>query len=310
MTVNVLYADEPGNWPTWGTAIKAACKAAGLSVTLSETTNKPDAIDYIIYAPSSGLEDFSPFSNLKAVLSLWAGVDKIVSNPTIRCPITRMSDDGLKYGMIDYVVGHVMRYHLSSDVDVTARTWVQRAAPPLAHQRQIGILGCGALGQACGAALKTLGFKVQGWARTQKSDALFEVVSGQDGLAQILGASDYLVLLLPDTRQTQNIICADTIAMMKPGAVLINAGRGPSINDEDLITGLDAGRLEAATLDVFRTEPLPDDHPFWSHPKITVTPHIAATTRPETAATLIAENIRRAEAGEALRFEVNKDAGY
>ncbi len=312
MTLHLLYADTPENWENWTPAIAAACTNAGLDVQIHGLDADPSIIDYAIYAPSSGLRDFTPFTNLKAVLSLWAGVDTIVANETIACPIARMSDDGLKEGMVEYVTGHVLRHHLSMDLDIKNPHghWQKRPCPPLARNTTVGILGCGALGQACAKALQSLNFNVMGWARTPNPDLDFKVHAGPDGLKTILAQADHLVLLLPDTPATKDIINAATIAMMKPGATIINAGRGPSINDDDLIAGLNAGAVKSATLDVFRTEPLPDTHPFWAHEHVTVTPHIAAETRPETAALLIVENIQRMEAGRPLLFQVNRETGY
>lgn len=312
MTLHLLYADEPDNWDIWTPAITKSCADAGLDTQIHGLDADPRLIDYAIYAPSSGLRDFTPFSKLKAVLSLWAGVDTIVANETITCPIARMSDDGLKEGMVEYVTGHILRHHLSTDLDVmnAQGPWTKRKSPPLARNTTVGILGCGALGQACAQALQALNFTVLGWARSKKPALDFPVHAGDAGLKQVLGIADHLVLLLPDTPATKDIINSKTIAMMKPGVSIINAGRGPSINDQDLIAGLDAGTISAATLDVFRQEPLPGDHPFWAHNGVTVTPHIAAETRPETAALLIAQNIQRVETGKAPLFEVDRETGY
>lgn len=310
MTLQILYADEKGNWPIWSDPIASALDAAGLRADLFATTNHPEKVDYVIYAPSSGLSDFTPFTQLKAVLSLWAGVDQIVANQTITCPITRMSDDGLKEGMVEYVTGHVLHHHLGLDTDLGATTWVKRPAPPLARHRTVGILGFGALGRACGQALAQLGFGVLGWTRSARSDPEFEVMHGDDGLSRIMAMADHLVLLLPDTPQTKGVVRDQTIATMKPGVHIINAGRGPSVNEADLIAGIDRGVIAHATLDVFETESLADEHPFWSHAQVTVTPHIAAETRPETAAALIAQNIRRHEAGQDMAYVVDRAAGY
>ena len=216
---------------------------------------------------------------------MWAGVDTIAANQTISVPITRMSDDGLKEGMVEYVVGHVMRHHLGLDRHIVNpnNDWHQ-VCPPLARERTIGILGLGALGLSCGEALTALNFDVLGWSRQTKPHDTIRTHAGPDGLNEVLSQSDILVLLLPDTPQTRDIIRAETLAKAKTGVVIINAGRGPLIKDDDLMAAIQSGKVAHATLDVFRNEPLPKDHPFWANPAVTVTPHIAAETRPATAA--------------------------
>ncbi|MDA3888634.1 MAG: NAD(P)-dependent oxidoreductase, partial [Allgaiera sp.] len=135
-------------------------------------------------------------------------------------------------------------------------------------------------------------------------------LSGAAGLEQALRGAQIVVTLLPLTAETENLIDAGRLALLAPGAALINPGRGPLIDDDALIAALDRGQLDHATLDVFREEPLPPAHPFWAHPKVTVTPHIASETRPSTASRVIAENVRRGEAGEAFVHLVDRARGY
>jgi len=308
----VLYAGDAAEWPVYRAALNDALEARGVRARLVNRTEAPEKVDYIVYAPSSGLSDFTPFTGLKAVLSLWAGVEKIQNNPTLQVPLARMVDPGMSAGMAEYVLGHVMRHHLGMDADILNRTgpWQNRPAPPLAKDRPVGILGLGALGSAAAQRLSAQGFPVSGWARTQKNLPGIACHSGADGLQDVLERAQILVLLLPLTGETENILNAETLAMLPRGAVVINPGRGPLIDDEALLDALDSGQLSHATLDVFRTEPLPDDHPFWEHPRVTVTPHIASETRPQTAAQTIAENIRRGEAGEPFLHLVDRQRGY
>ena len=133
---------------------------------------------------------------------------------------------------------------------------------------------------------------------------------GDAGLRDVLARSDILVLLLPLTSATENVLNAKMLALMPRGAILLNPGRGPLIDDDALLAALGTGQIAQATLDVFRTEPLPADHPYWAHPQVTVTPHIASETRPQTASTVIAQNIRRAESGQPLLHLVDRSAGY
>ncbi len=310
MTLNILFAARPESWEEYQGPLHQAFSAAGLDVNLG-TDIPPDQVDYIVYAPNGPLTDFTPFTRLKAVLSLWAGVEKIVSNPTLKVPLTRMVDFGLRQGMMEWVTGHVLRYHLGMDAHINAApgTW-NPVAPPLAQNRRVTILGLGALGVACASALAQLGFAVGGWSRTPRTLPDIQTWHASDGLTQALARSDILVLLLPDTPHTENTLNADTLALLPKGAKLINPGRGPLIDDDALLDALNSGHIAHATLDVFRTEPLPADHPYWAHPNVTVTPHIASETRSDSSSQVIAENIQRNEAGTEMLHLVDLQRGY
>lgn len=311
LTVTVLFAAKSDSWADYAAPLRAAFAEAKVEADLV-TEAAPDAVDYIVYAPNSGIDDFRPFTRLKAVLNLWAGVEDVVGNPTLTVPLARMVDEeGLTQGMVEWVTGHVLRHHLGMDAHVLGQDGVWRAgAPPLSADRRVTILGLGALGAACGHALARLGFPVAGWSRSEKRIEGLKCLAGSEGLDAALARADILVLLLPLTAETENLIDAAHLARLPEGAVLINPGRGALIDDDALIAVLDAGHLGHATLDVFREEPLPPDHPFWPHPKITVTPHIASQTRAPSAARVIADNIRRAEAGAPMRHLVDRDKGY
>jgi glyoxylate/hydroxypyruvate reductase A len=172
------------------------------------------------------------------------------------------------------------------------------------------MLGLGELGAACARALASLNFRVSGWSRGPKSIDGVETFSGDAGLDTVLSRAEIVVLLLPLTPDTENLMNTDRLARLPEGAVIVNPGRGPLIDDDALIAALDSGHLAHATLDVFREEPLPPAHPFWAHPKVTVTPHVASETRPATAARTIAENVRRGEAGEPFLYLVDRGRAY
>jgi len=309
MTLTVLFAGTDDNWQTYRDQLPIALAGAGLDAAVLRDA-APETVDYIVYSPKSGLTDFTPFTQTKAVLSLWAGVETIIGNDSLTQPLARMVDEGLALGMRDWVCGHVLRHHLGMDAQIVNpdHLW-QPQAPPLARQRRVGILGLGALGQTCAIALAGLGFDVAGWARSAKSLNGITCYEGQDGLRQILERSEILVLLLPHTAETENTLNCDTFPLLPDGAVVINPGRGALIDDDALLDALERN-VAHATLDTFRIEPLPHDHPFWCHPRVTVTPHIASETRPETASAFIAENIRRAEAGAPLLGLVDRRTGY
>lgn len=313
MPVRVLFSAPASDWTLYEPHLARACAARGLDVVLSPDADDPAAVDYVVYSPKGGLEDFGAFTRLKAVLSLWAGVERIASNPTLRVPLARMVDAGLTEGMCDYVAGHVLRYHLGLD-DHLARqdgVWRGDAVPPLARERTVAVLGQGALGRAAAETLAALGFRTIGWSRTPKPPhPRIDGRSADDGLAATLAEAEILVLLLPATPATENLLDADRLARLPRRACIVNPGRGTLIDDAALLAALDAGEVAHATLDVFREEPLPPDHPYWRHPRVTVTPHIAAETRPSTASEVVAENIARVEAGRPLLHEVDRALGY
>jgi glyoxylate/hydroxypyruvate reductase len=310
MPVTVYYAC-PTRWDDYAQVLPEALRAVGVDAVLVRDAPDPAAVDYIVYAPSSPLQDFTPFVNTKAVLSLWAGVERIVGNASLTQPLCRMVDQGLTEGMVEWVVGHVLRHHLGMDRHIVnpGHVW-DATCPPLARERPVTMLGMGALGTACAQALAALHFPVTGWSRTAKVVAGVPCEHGEAGLEAALRRAEIIVTLLPKTPDTDNLLDASRLAMLPRGAVILNPGRGPLIDDMALLAALDAGHIGHATLDVFRVEPLPSDHRYWSHPRVTVTPHIAADTRVSGAARVLAENIRRGEAGEPLLYLVDRARGY
>lgn len=311
MTINVLYAAGEDRWQMYQGPLKEAFVDLGLDAVLTRSL-PPEEVDYIIFAPNGGIEDFAPYVRTKAVMGLWAGVEHIVGNKTLTQSLTRMVDIGLERSMVEWVSAHTLRHHLSIDTHIHGQDGVWRAGfmPPLAMDRRVTILGLGALGSASAKALAHLGFSVTGWSRSQKSIDGITCLSGADGLSQALSGAEIVIILTPLTKETENLLNAERLALLAPGAFVINPGRGAQIDDEALLAALDTGQIGHATLDVFRTEPLPSDHPYWRHPKVTVTPHIAAETRPSSSAKIIADNIKRGETGQPFRFLVDRNAGY
>ena len=309
--INILFAAVTERWDQYQEPLKKELDLIGLEYKLSEKL-PPSEVNYIIYAPNSLIKDFSIFTNLKAVLNLWAGVEDVVKNETLKVPLARMVDEGLTQGMKEWVLGHVMRYHLGIDLHIFGQDgkWRDWSAPPLASDRNVTILGLGALGAECASALAKVGFKVRGWSLNKKSIYNVTCYHGFEGLQKSLFGSEIVVLLLPSTVDTKNIINTNTISYLSKNAIIINPGRGTLIDEKALLKSLDDGKLAHATLDVFRQEPLPAEHLFWLHPKITVTPHIASETRPQTASQVIATNIDRFEKGKPLLYQVNFEAGY
>lgn len=310
MATQVLFAAKAERWVEYQAPLTRALEEAGIEATLG-TDLPADQVEYIVYAPNSDVQDFSAFPKLKAVLNLWAGVETVAPNPTLIVPLARMVDHGLTQGMKEWVSGHVLRHHLGMDAHIVNpdRIW-QPKAPPLAEQRRVTVLGLGELGAVCAQSLAQFGFQVSGWSRSQKSIEGVSCYSGEDGLKAALSGTEIVVLLLPDTPATENVLNSGRLSWLAKGAAIINPGRGPLIEDAALLKALDSGQVGHATLDVFRIEPLPQDHPFWAHPNVTVTPHIASETRTWTASQCVAENVRRGEAGEPFLHLVDRSAGY
>ena len=310
MTIKILFSANEENWKRYKAPLQDALDDKSLDYELG-TNITPSEVDYIIYAPSSYLQDFSPYTKLKAVLNLWAGVEGVTNNKTLKVPLARMVDSGLTDGMVEWVTGHTLRHHLGIDKHIHGQDGIWRSyVPPLAKDRIITILGLGTLGTACGIALKRLGFNVRGWSRREKKVDGILCFYGDEQIDSSLMDADIVVLLLPDTPLTQNILNKHTLNLLKRGAFVLNPGRGPLIDDDALLAALETGQIEHATLDVFRIEPLPQNHQYWSNNKVTVIPHKASETRPKTASQVIAMNIKRAENGQELLYLVDRENGY
>lgn len=254
------------------------------------------------------------FPNLRAVLSLGAGVNHILDDPDLpaHVPVARIVDPALAAGMAEYASLAVLRYHRGFDVyerQQRAQHW--KALPlPVTASRRVGVLGLGEIGAACARAIASLGFPVAGWSRTRKSLDGIESYAGRDELAPFLGRTDILVCVLPLTAATRGLIDRTALAALPRGAFVVNIARGAHVVDADLIAALGSGHIAGATLDVFAAEPLPRDHPLWTHPKVTITPHVASLTNPETAADGVADNLRRLAEGRPLLNLVDRTRGY
>ena len=271
------------------------------------------AINYaLVWHPEPGL--LASLPNLRLTVSLGAGVDHILNDPALpaRVPIVRLVDPYMTRAMSEYVALQVLRLHRQDFLyraQQAAGDWREHDQKNAA-ERAVGILGFGALGQDAAAKLKALGFDVAGWSRSGRAVPGFATHGGPAGLDPLLARSEILVSLLPMTPQTENILNAGLFARLPRGAGLVNAGRGRQLVEADLLAALDSGQISAAVLDVFREEPLPPAHPFWRHPRIIVTPHVAAETHPPTATAIIAAAIRDLEAGRPVANLVDAARGY
>ena len=310
--IKILFSASQKDWKKYKTELIRAMDDTKLVYEITTDLNCLDA-NYIIYAPSGGLEDFSKFKSLKAILSLWAGVENITGNTTIKVPLCRMVDTGLTQGMVEWVTGHVLRHHLDLDkyIKVQDGVWRNNTYPPLASDRNLTILGLGELGLSCAKTLSDLNFKVHGWSRSQKNNVEnIKCYFGNDGLIEALSRAEILILLLPLTKETNGLIDERMLSKMPYGSIILNPGRGHLINDSALLRAIESGQVSHATLDVFEIEPLPKEHPYWVNEKVTVTPHIASVTRASSSCDVIAKNILRGERGDTFLFLVDRKKGY
>lgn len=311
--MTILFVSPDDDPADWVPALSAELPDRPIRVA-PDLGPDPAAIRYALaWAPPPGLLGSLPA--LRAVLWLGAGVDRALADPNLPpdIPLYRLIDPGLTQGMVEYVVEQVMAWHRRALIyrrQQAAGVW-QQHRPVLAGDRTVGLLGLGVLGAACATALAGLGFRVAGWSRTQKSIPGVASHTGEAGLQTVLATADILVCLLPLTPETKGFLNAARFARMKPGAVVVNAGRGAQIVDADLLAALDTGAVAGASLDVFDPEPLPADHPYWRHPSVILTPHVASLTPAATGAKTIAATIRALEAGaEAAEARVSRDRGY
>ncbi|MFB2551473.1 2-hydroxyacid dehydrogenase [Ensifer soli] len=257
--------------------------------------------------------EVSALPNLVWIHSLWAGVERLVLElADLPVPIVRLVDPQLSATMAEAVLAWT--YYLFRDMPDYARQQRERRWNPLPYRRAgdttVSLLGLGTLGAAAAGRLIEAGFRVQGWSRTEKHLDGVAAFSGEEGLKAMLSSTDILVCLLPLTAQTRGRVDGAVLRHLPKGACLINFARGPVLVAPDLIAALDAGTLRHAVLDVFDVEPLPADDPFWAHPSVTVLPHISAPTDRDTAAAIVAGNIRAFRATGSLPATVDRRRGY
>ncbi len=257
---------------------------------------------------------FKEFPNLKCISSMGAGVDHIMEDPGIpeKTEVVRIVDPLLSKDLSEFALAQVMN-HLRGisnyRMQQAGKTWKKRMYRRVSEVK-IGVMGTGAIGNKVATYLQRCGFFVTGWGKNPAKPAEYERYHGKAQLDNFLKQADILLCLLPLTPETKGILNKQTLGKLPPGSFLINLGRGQHVVDQDLMQLLDSGHLSGASLDVFEQEPLPEDHPFWMHPQIQVTPHVASLTTPESVAPQIIENYRRAMSNRPLLNRVNKKQGY
>lgn len=258
--------------------------------------------------------EFASFPNLKFVASTSAGVDRLLNDPDFpaHLPIVRSINTQRTATMCAWicyqVVGHHRRFANYRE-NQPKKIWEFMRYPP-PDEVGIGVMGLGTLGGTAARTLKGFMYDVAGWSRSPKTMDGIECFAGTSQLESFLKRSNIIVSILPGTEETNDLLNRETLALLPEGAYIVNCGRGNLIDEDALIEAMDSGHIAGASLDVFKTEPLPDDHPFWSHPKVTVTPHYSSNGSAKHGVGVVVENIRRVRAGAPLEDVIDKELGY
>ncbi|MEN0616252.1 glyoxylate/hydroxypyruvate reductase A [Klebsiella indica] len=308
--MHIVYKSDPlrgAHWQRW-----LAEHAPDIQLHIWPETGPTEQVEMLIawQLPENLL---ATFPNLKALMSVGAGADQFdLSEIPPDLPVVRMIEPGLTQGMVEYVTFAVLGLH--RDIPRYLRQQREQQWHPhkihTAGERRIGVMGLGELGQACLKQLVALGFDCAGWSRTQHKIDGVRCWHGDEQLAVFLARSDILVCLLPLTDDTRGLLNAELFAQLPSGAALVQVGRGPQLNDDHLLAALDSGQLSAAVIDVTAPEPLPVGHPFWRHPAIWLTPHIASETHTGSAVVALLDNLRRYQRGEPMIGMIDRNRGY
>lgn len=284
-----------------------------LEVRLWPDTGDPSEINCaLLWGPPPEL--FDRLDNLEVIFSIGAGVDSLLNCPAlpVHLPIVRMVESELTAGMVEFCLFHILRFHRlmpQFESNRIARRWEELTQAP-ASEITVGVMGLGLLGRALARQLNALRYQVVGYRRSAGDIAGMEIFHGEEQLEAFMRRSEMLVALMPSTRETRGLVNRKTLSWLPSGSYFINAGRGDLVNEQDLVSALDEGSLSGAALDVFETEPLPDDSALWTHDKVYLTPHIASITHPPTACRYIADAINDFRQDKPWPNLVETDRGY
>ncbi len=305
-----LYKADPVRGAAWAELL--ASKMPELPFRIWPDIGDPREVRFLA-AWQPPVELSTQFPNLEVLFSTGAGTDQFdFSTIPATLPVVRMVESGIIDGMVEYVTLAVLSIHrdwrtyLNQQRD---KTWTAHQVYP-ARSRRVGVLGLGTLGRAVLERLRAFGFSCAGWSRSAQHIYGVECHAGPDGLRDFLARTDILICLLPLTDSTRGILSRPLFDQLPHGATVINVGRGGHLVQDDLLRALDAGQLSAAVLDVCEPEPLPPEHPFWAHPQVVLTPHIASMTQPETAVDTVVDNLRRYRQGLPMVGLVDRARGY
>ena len=311
MAILVATDFNDDEWFTWWPALAAALP--GELLVRSGDEAQRAAIDVALVAnPPIGALQGLP--QLRFIQSLWAGVDRLLLDASVpaHVPLARMVDPAMNTAMAETALWAVIAQHrgfFDYASQQRAAQW-QQHAPVRADEINVAVLGLGQMGRAAAQTIARHGYRVTGWSANPAVVEGVATSSGDAALHAVLAAAHIVVNLLPLTPTTQALFGAKTLAQMRAGASLVNLARGGHVVDAALLAALDSGHLQHAVLDVFATEPLPADHPYWRHPRVTVLPHVAAQTDPRSAALIAANNVRAFRAGRVPANLVNRTRGY
>ena len=312
----ILVAIDGPQAKGWIPLLKECGKDRDLRIWPDAIGDKADIAYALVWRPPPGL--LATLPNLKAILNIGAGVDALLADPTLpNLPMARAAHPDLTKRVVGYVVLHVLAHHNRTwryVVQQRERLWREHKHPS-SDQVAVGIMGIGVIGTEAAHVLARLGFQVAGWSRTPKTVAGIETFHGPAALDEFLARTEILVCLLPLTAQTEGLLNLALFRKLKRdgaagGAFLVNAARGKVQVDADIIAALDEGSLAAATLDVFPQEPLPAQSPLWTHPKVTLTPHVAGDISPQAFVDQLFAQVDRFERGESLENMIDRDRGY
>jgi glyoxylate/hydroxypyruvate reductase len=309
--MSILFCSDSEDPAPWREAI--ARDLPGMPFRVWPDAGALEDVRYALaWRPQPGV--LAQLPNLRAVLVLGAGVDSVLAEPALPpdLPVLRLVDAGLVEPMAAYALHAVLHFQRRAGAYLRQQAhavWQPRQQLP-PQRWPVGVMGLGTIGRAVAQRLAANGFPVSGWSRTPKQLDGIEAFAGRDQLPRLLERSRVVISVLPLTPQTAGILDAAAFAAMPEGSYLVNIGRGDHVVDGDLLDALDSGHLAGAMLDVFREEPLPAAHPFWRHPRVVVTPHVAAPTVAADAQAQVVENIRRLERGEAPTGRVDRARGY
>ena len=307
-----VAAKDLADRDAWLSALRTAMPAYRILPLDALSTDEREAATVAIVANPEPA-DLAMLPHLVWVQSLWAGVERLL--PTLgeaRFAVVRLVDPELARTMAEAVLTWTLFIHRDGPrylAQQRRRQWIQHPLPAPGG-REVGVLGLGHLGRAAAARLRDNGFVVHGWNRRPVSMIGVRTRHGGQGLFETLRQADVVVVLLPLTDETRGLLNEAAVAEMRPGAAVINFARGAVVVEPALLAGLDEGRLSHAVLDVFATEPLPVDHPFWAHPKVTVTPHVAAPTNRGTASAIVGGNVDRYFTSGEVPLSVSRKKGY
>jgi len=308
----ILLSTKAHTMQDWKAALLAVDPS--LEIRLFPDAGDPAEIEAAVVWTAHDMMELRRYPNLKLVVSMGAGVDHLLRapGPPPGIPVARLKDVLLTSAMAEWVLLNVLRFH-RQDPEYRAlqqrKEWLELSAPSTA-ERRIGILGIGELGSASARVLGSLGFPVMGWSRSAKTLAGVQTFHGTDGLMAMAAQSDILICLLPLTPETRGVLNAKLLSTLPRGAYVINGARGGHMVAEDMLAALDSGHIASAALDVFEPEPLPPESPFWSHPKVFLTPHAASITIPSSVAPQVVENIHNMRTWRPLINLVDFSLGY